>query len=390
MPIDRVLNKHFHMHATQFSEQTLFPRPIMVALFLLFFVVFLYVANLVVFEALASTFLITARNDVFFLAVSLGFLSLGFIISTLLGMRYYNALTRWSYVFFSIWIGVFTYLFFASVLYGVLLLCDIANVREWGMLLFGGALVVSVYGVLHARKIVIRTVPVSIEHLPEAWKGRSIIWISDIHLGQRYGAQHAQAIVDAVNALPHDIIFIGGDLYDGTGAPDLTTLTAPLQRFSGHLGIYFVTGNHEEFGAEEAFLRAVRAANIRTLIDEKIEIDGLQIIGVDYHNCAKREDFRAVLTHLAIDHSRPSLLLKHEPKDVQVAADAGISLQLSGHTHRGQMWPLGYIADVIYKGYAYGLKRAGTTQVYTSSGVGTWGPPLRVGTDSEIVRITFL
>jgi predicted MPP superfamily phosphohydrolase len=151
-----------------------------------------------------------------------------------------------------------------------------------------------------------------------------------------------------------------------------------------------VTGNHEEFGAEEAFLRAVRAANIRTLIDEKIEIDGLQIIGVDYHNCAKREDFRAVLTHLAIDHSRPSLLLKHEPKDVQVAADAGISLQLSGHTHRGQMWPLGYIADVIYKGYAYGLKRAGATQVYTSSGVGTWGPPLRVGTDSEIVRITFL
>lgn len=84
----------------------------MVALFLLFFVVFLYVANLVVFEALASTFLITARNDVFFLAVTLGFLSLGFIISTLLGMRYYNALTRWSYVFFSIWIGVFTYLFF--------------------------------------------------------------------------------------------------------------------------------------------------------------------------------------------------------------------------------------------------------------------------------------
>ena len=94
------------------------------------------------------------------------------------------------------------------------------------------------------------------------------------------------------------------------------------------------------------------------------------------------------LSRLAIDPRKPSILLKHEPRDLDVAEAAGISLQISGHTHKAQMWPLVYVAQRSYKGFAYGLKRLGRMQVYTSSGVGSWGPPMRVGTDGEIVVIT--
>jgi predicted MPP superfamily phosphohydrolase len=208
-------------------------------------------------------------------------------------------------------------------------------------------------------------------------------------LGQFYGPSYAQKIVNRVNALPHDIIFIGGDLYDGTGAPDIAELAAPLGGFTGHLGIYFITGNHEEFGQSDAFIAAVRSARIRPLIDEMVEIDGLQLVGVDYKNSADKESFKAILSRLALDPAKPSILLKHEPKDIDVAREAGVSFQISGHTHKAQMWPLGYIADLIYKGYAYGLKQSGNMHVLTSSGVGTWGPPMRVGTDCEIVHITF-
>lgn len=362
----------------------------MVAIFLVVFVAFLFVANLVVFEALASIFFLTTSTSLWVLGVSLGMLSVSFLLTTLFGMQFYNTGTRVAYTLSSIWIGFFTYLFLAMVLYGALVVSPFPWAREGGIVMVFLALLLSVYGVLHARKIVTRQIEVVLPNLPEAWRGRSAIWISDVHLGQIYGAASARRIVDEVNRLPHDVIFIGGDLYDGTGAPDLAELTAPLQYFSGHLGIYFVTGNHEEFGAGGgAFLAAVRAAHIRPLIDEMVEIDGLQIIGVDYQQSAQKEHFRATLARLAIDPHKPSLLLKHEPKDIDVAEAAGISFQLSGHTHRGQMWPFGSIADLIYKGFAYGLKRSGAMQVYTSSGVGTWGPPMRVGTDCEIVRITF-
>lgn len=120
-----------------------------------------------------------------------------------------------------------------------------------------------------------------------------------------------------------------------------------------------------------------------------MEIDGLQIIGVDYYNASDRKQFSEILSKLAIDSARPAILLKHEPKDIDVARDAGISLQISGHTHRGQLWPFEYMATLVYKGFSYGLKSLGTMQVYVSSGVGTWGPPMRVGTDGEIVVFKF-
>ncbi len=116
-----------------------------------------------------------------------------------------------------------------------------------------------------------------------------------------------------------------------------------------------------------------------------VEVDGVQIIGIDYKHSNPRDKFRERLASMNINKDRPSILLKHIPSDVDISRDAGVSLHISGHTHRAQMWPLSYLPKAIFKGFDYGLNKMGDTQVYTSSGVGTWGPPLRVGTNSEIV-----
>lgn len=349
----------------------------------------LYITNLVVYEVLASIFGLTTQLQLFLLALVLGILAAGFIIANSLGFKYYNWFTRVYYTFSATWLGFFVYLFFASMVYGVIVGTTGFLLPQIGMTLMGLALMVSVYGVLHARKIYTQEVEVSLPNLPPRWKGRRAVWVSDLHLGQLHGPKFAKRVVEMINALPHDIVFIGGDLYDGTGAPDIEELAQPLGNCKAPLGLYYVTGNHEEYGDSERFLKAIRAAGIRTLIDEMVAIDGLQVIGVDYRNASQTEAFEKILAGLSIDTTKPSILLKHEPKDLTVAQCAGVSLQISGHTHRGQQWPFEYIARLVYKGYVYGLKNFKNMQVYVSSGTGTWGPPLRVGTNCEIVVFTF-
>ena len=126
------------------------------------------------------------------------------------------------------------------------------------------------------------------------------------------------------------------------------------------------------------------------LHNERVVIDGLQLLGVHDEEAGDAGTYRAVLRGMNIERDAASILLVHQPMNLPVAAEEGVSLQLSGHTHRGQMWPWTMIVKRVYRRFAYGLSRLGDLQVYTSSGVGTWGPPLRVGTRSEIVLLSFV
>jgi predicted MPP superfamily phosphohydrolase len=215
------------------------------------------------------------------------------------------------------------------------------------------------------------------------------VFVSDLHLGQINSENFARKVVGKIQTLQPDIVFIGGDLFDGTAFAE--NAAEPFRNLKPKLGLYFITGNHEEFRDSGKFIAAIKNAGIEILEDNLVEIEGLQVLGVDYNHASDRQRFALILEGLNIDPNKPSILLKHEPKDIDITATANISLQLSGHTHRAQMWPLNYLAKWIYKGFDYGLKRVGQseTQVFTSSGVGTWGPPMRVGTDSEIVVIRF-
>jgi predicted MPP superfamily phosphohydrolase len=185
-----------------------------------------------------------------------------------------------------------------------------------------------------------------------------------------------------------DIVFLTGDVYDGTAA-DVNLLAKPFGDVEAPLGAYFVTGNHEEFGGDMKYLEALRRAGVHVLENEKVNVDGLQIVGVFYRELATPERFRSVLRKAELDNDRASVLLAHAPNRLWEAEEAGISLQLSGHTHAGQFFPWTRVVSRIYGKFAYGLQKLGNMVVYTSCGAGTWGPPLRLGTNPEIVLIQF-
>lgn len=343
---------------------------------------------------LLQSFAIESSRDIILLGISLSIGTAVFIGITIVGQYFDNRSIRIMYRFSAVWMAVFCYLLLGSAIASCIeLLLGVSQPSTlfWiGTLISACAIILTVFGYIHAQQIHVHTATISLPNMPESWRGKSAVWVSDIHLGHIYGIRRSQQIVDIIQKIKPDIVFVGGDVFDGTKAPNLRALVEPFTHVRAPHGMYYITGNHEEFGATNVpFLDAVRGVGMQVLTDEYVDIEGLQIIGVDYANAAEESRFKAILDTIAFDTSKPSILLKHEPKHLHIAEAAKISLQLSGHTHRAQLWPLEYIARLAYGGYAYGLKKLGAMQVLVSSGAGTWGPPVRVGTQSEIVHITF-
>jgi hypothetical protein len=212
--------------------------------------------------------------------------------------------------------------------------------------------------------------------------------VSDLHLGHVRNAGFLGRVLRKLSTLQPDVLFIPGDLFDGTPA-DFDRLAKPWAEFSAPLGAYFISGNHEQFTDPKKYLDAVRRFGIRVLENERIVLDGLQVVGVDYRDSTNVERFRSILGRAALDPDVASILLVHNPNRLPIAAEAGISLQISGHTHLGQFFPWTTAVSRMYGPFAHGLHYLGDLAVYTSSGAGTWGPPMRLGSHSEIVLIEF-
>ena len=322
-----------------------------------------------------------------------GFLSVSFVAASLLAFRYTNAAVRLFYRIAAVWLGFLTFLFFAAVSSWIafaatrLVGLDVSFHRmvEW---LFGAALVAGLYGVFNASWTRITRTTVRLANLPPAWRGRRAALISDLHLGHVRNGSFLRRMVAKILQEEPDAIFIAGDLFDGT-AIDVRRAAEPLRELLAPHGVYFVAGNHEQFGDDSKYLHAIAAAGVRVLINEKVEVDGLQIVGVPYRNAAPGEHFTSVLQGLRLDRNRASILLTHAPDHPEIAEAAGVSLQLSGHTHLGQFIPWSWMARRMYRQFVYGLSRIGKMQVFTSSGAGTWGPPLRLGSNPEIVVLHF-
>jgi predicted MPP superfamily phosphohydrolase len=323
----------------------------------------------------------------------LGLLSVSFVCASGLAFRYTNAALRAFYRAAAVWLGMLTYLFVASVLswiiFGIARLSGIdLNFHRMVEVLFCAAALAGTYGVFNAGWTRVTRATVRLTNLPEAWRGRKAALISDIHLGHvRNGSFLKRMVAKILNEEP-DAIFIAGDLYDGT-AIDAGRAAEPLSKLTAPKGVYFVAGNHEQFGDDTKYLRAVAAAGVRVLSNEKVEVDGLQIVGVPYRNATQPAHLASVLNHVRLDRERASVLLIHAPDHPAIAEAAGVSLQLSGHTHLGQFIPWSWMARRMYRQFVYGLSRIGKMQIFTSSGAGTWGPPLRLGSNPEIVMLQF-
>jgi predicted MPP superfamily phosphohydrolase len=325
--------------------------------------------------------------------LALAILSVTFVPASLLAFRYSNAFVRGFYRIAAVWVGFLSFLFIAAVvswaIYGVALVAGFRlNFHTLVDTLFAIGFAAGFYGLLNATLTRITRITVRLANLPASWRGRKAALISDVHLGHVRNRSFLRRMVAKIlRERPH-AVFIAGDLYDGT-AIDATRAVQPLSALTAPHGVYFVAGNHEQFRDDKKYLDAVAAAGVRVLHNDKVDVDGLQIAGVPYRNAWHPSAFASALHALGLDRNRASILLTHAPDHPEIAEAAGIGLQLSGHTHLGQFIPWSWIAKRIYKQFVYGLSRIGNLQVFTSSGAGTWGPPLRLGSNPEIVVLQF-
>ncbi|MFF4017582.1 metallophosphoesterase [Streptomyces sp. NPDC001843] len=240
------------------------------------------------------------------------------------------------------------------------------------------------YGVLRGPKVKRVTVPLA--KLPRAASGFRIAVVSDIHLGPVLGRDFARKVVDTVNGTQPDLIAVVGDLVDGS-VKDLGPAAAPLAGLRARHGAYFVTGNHEYFSGAEQWVEEVRGLGIHPLENARTELPYFDLAGVNDlqgESEGQGPDFARALGDR--DKARTCVLLAHQPVQIHEAVRHGVDLQLSGHTHGGQLWPGNLVAAAANPTVA-GLERYGDTQLYVSRGAGAWGPPTRVGAPSDVTVI---
>lgn len=240
------------------------------------------------------------------------------------------------------------------------------------------------YGVLRGPQVKQVTVPLAT--LPRAAHGYRIAVVSDIHLGPILGRGFAQRVVDTINGTQPDLIAVVGDLVDGS-VEHLRSAVEPLAGLRARHGAYFVTGNHEYFSGAEQWMEHVQELGMHLLANARNELPHFDLAGV---NDIRGEseglgpDFAKALGNR--DLSRTTVLLAHQPVQIHDAVKYGVDLQLSGHTHGGQVWPGNFLAELANPTVA-GLERYGDTQLYVTRGAGAWGPPVRVGAPSDITVI---
>jgi predicted MPP superfamily phosphohydrolase len=297
-----------------------------------------------------------------------------------------NSISRALYFYSGLWVGVavtlMTFFVIAWATWGaVKLITHSPSPAVFGWVAVALAGVYSGYGVWNAYHPRVKEVVVRIRNLPPDWHGKKVVHLSDVHLGRILGVTFLRRIVEEINAANPSVVLITGDFVEGRDG-SLEELVRPLDDITAPLGIYCVTGNHDRG------LAAVKETRARILRNEMAVVNGLQIIGVSYAGRGVPENLGELIARLpGYNPQIPSVLLHHSPTQVEQAKAAGISLQLSGHTHKGQIFPVQFISWMMYGKYYNGLHIEGDCAIYTSSGAGTWGPTMRTGNHPEIAVI---
>lgn len=316
------------------------------------------------------------------------------VVLTMVGIGVFTNSTgivgHWGYMIAGFMSGFFLYLVLAVLVVDAFLLFIPINPLMSGVAVLGLSLAVSVYGVINSYNVSLSQMNIEVQGLTKPLK---VVQLTDLHLGHYRGGRFLQKVVDETNAQNADLIFLTGDFVDGQlGIKDdhfsiLKQLNAP---------VIFVEGNHDEYLDSEAVKQKMEAAGIQVLQDEVVHFDELQVIGLDYmqadseafdmHPSEGKLTIKEVLPTLNIDKEKPSVLLHHAPNGVKYASDHGIDLYLAGHTHGGQIFPANLFANALFE-YNKGLHKFNDTNVFVSQGIGTFGPPMRVGTKSELAVI---
>jgi len=295
----------------------------------------------------------------------------------------------------SILIGLTLYAFLASIAVALIMIpCKIIGVwDDWTFLpmvlrgvLVGGSVIPVLAGFVSARFLRIKRIDIPMKNL----RGEPVklFFISDLHLGLLVGRRRLERIISQLESEKPDLILIGGDLFD-TKPKNVPRLTKILTRIPLIAPTYAVTGNHEFINGVDECVNCMEEIGFTVIRNRAMtdENTGIQIIGVDDSSGQSpytQTEYSLEKLLSTLDSRKPIIFLNHSPLDFFKVVELGIGLELSGHTHGGQLWPFGSITRLIYKDGDRGLITKGNSHLYVSMGGGTWGPPMRLGAPPEI------
>ena len=314
-----------------------------------------------------------------------------FSINSMMAAKNYYPVLHPVVVVLSAMVGVLLYMMM------VMLLTDIANIfahfqpKTFGLIIATGTILISAFGIVNTSWPRLKTVDIE---LPKLTEPVQIAQLSDVHLGHFRGERNLQRIVRLVNKTDAQMVVITGDMFESFYNLKPETLR-PLAELK--VPIFFVSGNHDMYVDVDSVKQLMRDAGVNVLENNMMECCGIQLVGLDYmrpddhtpdhmHTGVGFRTIENTLPTIALDSTKPSILLHHNPVGAEYAEKAGIDLYLAGHTHGGQLFPVTLINDRIFN-FNRGLYQHGKLKIYTSEGSGTFGPPMRVGTRSEVTLL---
>jgi uncharacterized protein len=341
------------------------------------------------------------ENKIFYTIIFI-VLAITFIAAKVLESRHSSVFTDFLNIIGGFWMGFMLYaiLFFliSDIIFiilrvsGLLESGNILTFRRWAFLVTSGISVLLItVGFINAVIPVIKEYNITIDKPADGISKLKVAAVSDIHLGSIIRKRSINKLSGMLEEMHPDVIFLLGDIVDGELGPVLRGDL--LKYFKGPEttdGLYAITGNHEFIGGARRTIPYIESKGIRVLKDEVVILPGgIQLIGrLDRDSRRFYNQERLPLEELMkrIDHSKPIILLDHQPFHLDETEKNGIDLQLSGHTHNGQMWPLNYLTRKLYE-LSYGYKKKGNSQIIVSSGFGLWGPRIKLGSRSEVLLI---
>lgn len=372
-----------------------FGRFVRSKVFVVIFFILLFFANWFVYEEICSALRHAGARTPgwWLLLLMLGVLALYEVVrNTSSGSRS----KKWILYIGGMYVSFFLYWVLSLLLFQLLALFMewVAPYGLWDVIGFylatGCALIVFLYGVVHAHTVVPVSYTVAVGDSGHTYR---IVLLSDVHLGAYNGAKHIEKVVDAVNAAQPDLVVIAGDLFDGSQAGayfDQEAAAAQFRRIHARDGVVFATGNHDPATTDPNLRAFLRACDISMLNDSGSILGSLVILGRNDAISVCEPDRRRPLQTVAsgYQHYHPTIVVDHDPRGADEAAAYGADLILCGHTHRGQLFPIDLFTKWAYgKERFWGHHRLGKTHVIVSAGCGVFQLPLRVGTDNEVVSI---
>jgi predicted MPP superfamily phosphohydrolase len=373
--------------------------------FVIFFSIVLSVYGLANFYVFITGWrAIPASYEIYYIALFM-FLSLSYLTGRFLERKYPGRFSSALIWIGSLWLAAIVYFLLFTILIDLLRLINFivpfypayvySDYRKFKLIIFfvvtAVVVLIVLFGYLNARSPRIMYLNLEIPKKTNGLKQLTIAVASDIHLGTIICKSRLEKIVNIINSLDADLVLLPGDVVDeDIGSVIRQNLGETLRKIKSKYGVYGITGNHEYIGGVEPACKYLVEHGIIELRDSAAKVaDSFYIVGREDRSIKgfagkTRKTFEELMQ--GVDKSLPIILMDHQPVHLEEAEQNGIDLQLSGHTHHGQLWPFNFITKKVYE-LSRGYKKRGKTHYYVSCGVGTWGPPVRTGNRPEVISI---